>query len=279
MVQSTAFQAPTVHYFRCFSATVQGGRGLVCSSTAKKFLQGVSLWSGRNTGARRTGSFLTRRLALGSQRSCRSRQFQLDAAFDGMVHKKALVAVANGSEEIETVTAVDTLVRAGVQVTLASVENERQVTASRGVKLVADALITDSQVHSAVFDAVILPGGMPGAEHLRDSQPLVELLKRHIANGQLIGAICAAPAVALASHRLLDGVKATCYPAPNFRAKLMTHAHMDEAVVRDGQFITSQGPGTALAFSLAMVEALCGSEQAEKVAKAMLTPMPMVTRR
>ena len=193
-----------------------------------------------------------------------------------MTKKTALLAVANGSEETEAVATMDTLVRGGVQVTMASVERTLQVTASRGVRLVADVLIDDASLQERLFDAVVLPGGMPGAEHLRDSTELLSILKRHAAAKRIIGAICAAPAVALAAHGLMDRVHATCFPSPAFRGKLQSHPRIDEPVVVDGHFITSQGPGTALAFGLALVQALCGTAQAEQVAKGLLVSMPTV---
>jgi 4-methyl-5(b-hydroxyethyl)-thiazole monophosphate biosynthesis len=279
MVSATAFQVFTTPLLRSVYGKAKGRVGIVSSSGAKGFHQCAAWGACRSFRSRFLDGYPTSNLASGFPKFVNTKRFWLRAAVDGMGNKKALVAVANGSEEIETVTVVDTLVRAGVQVTLASVERQHQVTTSRGVKIVADALITDTALHAVLFDAVVLPGGMPGAEHLRDSQPLMELVKKHVAEGKIVGAICAAPAVALASHHLLDNVKATCYPAPNFRVKLASHAHIDEPVVRDGQFITSQGPGTALAFSLVIAEALCGVQQAEKVAKAMLTPLTTIAKR
>jgi 4-methyl-5(b-hydroxyethyl)-thiazole monophosphate biosynthesis len=276
-----AFQASPLRSLR--SLSVKGGSttGLSCCSIASaRQAEHLSWRANVSTGCALRSQLLGRANPASSSAAPRTAHaLRLLATVSAMTTKTALVAVANGSEEIETVTAVDTLVRAGAHVTLASVEKELQVTASRGVKLVADLLISDASLRSKQFDAVVLPGGMPGAEHLRDSQPLMDLVKRHLETGKLIGAICAAPAVALASHHLLNDVKATCYPAPNFRAKLTSHAHIDDPVVRDGQFITSQGPGTAMAFSLALVEALFGHEQAEKVAKAMLVTLPAVSKR
>ena len=118
--------------------------------------------------------------------------------------RKVLVPIADGTEEIEAVCIIDVLRRAGADVTVASVGN-LQITASRGVKLVADCKIADCRDDE--FDLIALPGGIPGAEHLRDSQPLVQLLRRHQAGGGWYGAICAAPAVVLSHHGLLGGRK------------------------------------------------------------------------
>ena len=180
----------------------------------------------------------------------------------------ALVAIADGSEDIETITIVDTLRRAGVEVTLASVMPALQVTCAHGTRVVADALLRDCADKS--FDAVVAPGGMPGAQHIAASDVFQGLLKRQLDNGGIIAAICASPAVVLAKHDLLDGKIATCYPG--FEDELLESAASmkKDAVVRDGQFITSRGPATALPFALALVDALCGAETVHKVGQGML---------
>jgi len=123
------------------------------------------------------------------------------------------------SHQIETCCIADTLVRAGAEVTIASVEESLQVTCSRGVKLVADELIAACQ--DKEWDLVVCPGGMPGAERLRDSAPLEKIIKAQHEKGAWLAAVCAAPAVVLASHGVLDGsTQATCYPAPAFTEKL-----------------------------------------------------------
>jgi len=179
------------------------------------------------------------------------------------MRKKVLVPIAQACEEIEACCIIDTLRRAGAGVTVASV-GELQITASRGVKITADARIVDCA--SKTYDLIALPGGMPGAEHLRDSQALTEMLKQQKLSGRLYAAICASPAVALQKHKLLDGKKATCHPA----MKDELPQWIDEQVVVDGNCITSQGPGTALAFALKLVEALFGAKQAKAVAGPML---------
>jgi len=181
------------------------------------------------------------------------------------VTKTVLVPIAEGTEEIEAVTIIDTLRRAGAQVLVASVSG-LQITASRKVKLVADVLIKDCQ--GKTFDCIALPGGMPGAEHLRDCVILTDLLKQQAKAGRIVAAICASPAVALAHHGLLKGRKATCHPA--FQDKLPDKSAAGQRVVIDGHFITSQGPGTALEFSLTLVEVLFGPERKKQVAEPML---------
>jgi 4-methyl-5(b-hydroxyethyl)-thiazole monophosphate biosynthesis len=179
--------------------------------------------------------------------------------------KKALVPVAEGTEELEAVTIIDVLRRGGVSVTVASVD-ALQVTCSRGVKLVADRLIGDCA--REVYEVIVLPGGMPGAEHLRDCETLVRLLRRQLAQGGYLGAICASPAVVFEHHGLLSHRRATCYPS--FAEKLKEAVSVQQSVVVDGPFITSQGPGTALAFSLKLVELFFGREKAKEIAQAMV---------
>jgi len=179
----------------------------------------------------------------------------------------ALVAIADGTEEIEAVTIIDTLRRAGVEVTVASVDGP-QVTASRRVKLLADCRI--DACRDRTFDLIALPGGMPGAEHLRDCRVLIDLLRAQAQAGRLYAAICASPAVVLAAHGLLPN-KATGYPT---MAEPLGSRFVDEPVVVDGPCVTSQGPATAMAFALKLVEVLCGGERARQVASAMLFKHP-----
>ncbi|NLW84185.1 MAG: DJ-1 family protein [Phycisphaerae bacterium] len=176
-----------------------------------------------------------------------------------------LIAIADGTEELEAITLIDVLRRAGANVTVASV-GDLQVTTSHGVKLTADVTIADCRGRE--YDCIVLPGGMPGAEHLRDSTPLVELLKTQKQRGGWYAAICAAPAVVLAHHGLL-GKKATCYPS--FADRLPDQSMAHHRVVVDGRCITSQGPGTALEFALELVRRVICPDQTQHVAAAMLT--------
>jgi len=188
---------------------------------------------------------------------------------------RVLVPVSDGSEEIETVGVVDTLRRAGVEVTVARVPSpggsELEVIASRGVRLVADRALDECL--DTGWDAVVLPGGLPGAEHLRDSEALTELLRAHNSAGGLLGAICAAPVTVLAEHGLLDGRRATCFPT--LAEWLPAASYCDERVVVDGQLVTSQGPGTALEFAVTLVDLLCGAEKRDEIAsQLLLAPTP-----
>lgn len=194
--------------------------------------------------------------------------------------KRVLVPIADGTEEMEAVIVADVLRRAGAEVTLASVEEKgrKEVVCSRGVRIVADASI--SEVEELFFDAVVLPGGMPGAERLRDCGRLSALLERHRAKAAegaasssdqiILAAICAAPQVVFDApgRRILDGKRATAHPA--FSSKLRDASASSSRVVVDGNVVTSRGPGTAFEFALCLVERLFGREKATEVAGPMV---------
>ena len=188
------------------------------------------------------------------------------AASTGATQKRVLVPIADGSEEIETACITDTLVRAGADVTVASVEATTTCTMSRGLKIVADALVTD--VLGDDWDLVALPGGMPGAERLRDSDALDAILRKQDARRAPLAAVCASPAVILKSKGILRS-QATCYPAPPF-VEALGDIIADGAVVRDGHITTSRGPGTSLKFALDLVDQLYGPEKAEELRAQML---------
>jgi 4-methyl-5(b-hydroxyethyl)-thiazole monophosphate biosynthesis len=179
---------------------------------------------------------------------------------------RVLVPVADGSEEMETVTVIDVLRRAEAEVVVASVTGRLDLACSRGVRLVADTLLEDTSDQR--FDLIVLPGGMPGAEGLRDSAPLTAVLRHHADAGRPYAAICAAPAVVLHHHGLLTDRRATCHPA--FFARLDPDTRREDRVVVDGPVITSRGPGTALEFALVLVETLFGAEKRAEVGGPML---------
>ncbi|EKP0308072.1 DJ-1/PfpI family protein [Aeromonas veronii] len=179
-----------------------------------------------------------------------------------------LVLVAPGSEEIETVAIVDTLVRASIEVMLASCcpAGSRQVKASRGVQLVADCHI--DELASRDFEAIVVPG----SEVIRDTPLAIDLLKEQAALGRWRAAICAAPVVVLQHHVLLGDAIVTCHPG--FQSQLPTSQLSHERVVRDEdhRLITSQGPGSAIEFALELVRVLRGDEVAATVAGPMVLP-------
>jgi len=190
--------------------------------------------------------------------------FQRSSFTSLKMSKQVLVPIADGSEEIETTCITDTLTRFGADVTVASVMDSLTCTMSRGIKIQADVPIGDAA--DKEWDLIVLPGGMPGAEHLRDNKVLQELLIKQKSADKLYGAVCAAPAVALSGF--IDQGEATCYPAPDFRKQLK---NVSEAkVVVSGNVVTSQGPGTSLLFALQLGEELFGKEARDTIAKAML---------
>ena len=167
---------------------------------------------------------------------------------------RVLVPLAQGCEELEAITITDLLVRAGDDVTTAGLDDQT-VIASRGTHLIPDTNI--ESIKNELFDLIVLPGGLPGADHLRDDARLQTLLQHHAENNKLIAAICAAPK-ALAAAGLLDGKKVTCYPGA-----LKDYPDLDvksSAIEVDGQIITSRGPGTAMDFALCLIEHLHGHE-------------------
>ena len=179
--------------------------------------------------------------------------------------KKILVPLAEGFEMIEALSVVDVFRRAGADVDLAAIDDSLQVTSSHQVPVIADKLL--SQCVDVEYDLIVLPGGIPGAENLKNSNVLVELLKKQNREDRLYGAICAAPAVVLEHHGLLEGKRATCHPA--FADKLDSSEHTSEKVVTDKNCVTSRGAGTSIDFSLELLETLMGEEKRKEVAKGM----------
>ena len=179
---------------------------------------------------------------------------------------KALVPLAQGCEELEAVTITDLLVRAGIQVTTAGLD-EQPVIASRGMKLIPDTTI-DAVINNT-YDLIVLPGGLPGADHLRDNSHVQQLLKKHASNKKLIAAICAAPK-ALAAAGLLDNKTVTCYPGSLSSASLNNTTIKSSAIEIDGKIITSRGPGTAMDFALKLIELLEGKEKYLEINKQLV---------
>ena len=154
--------------------------------------------------------------------------------------------------------------RAEVDVVTAGLEGCDR-TSAHGVQITADAVLADQK--DETYDAVILPGGLPGAQHLAESADLADILRAQNAAGRICAAICAAP-WALGAAGLLEGKNATCYPG--FEDKLTGAQPSTDRVVVDGNIITSRGPGTAFEFSLKLVEILIGKETADALHDGML---------
>jgi 4-methyl-5(b-hydroxyethyl)-thiazole monophosphate biosynthesis len=179
-----------------------------------------------------------------------------------------LVPLAQGCEELEAVTIIDLLVRAGIEVVSAGLE-PGAVTASRGVVLLPQMSLDEALERD--YDMVVLPGGMPGAEHLDNDPRIHELLCRMADSGKFIAAICAAPKV-LANAGLLAGRRATSYPGYVDRMNLPDVTYQQEAVVQDGKVITSRGPGTAMDFALTLIERLAGRDKRDEVEAGLQRP-------
>ena len=183
-----------------------------------------------------------------------------------------MVAVANGSEDIETASIVDVLRRAEADVTTAKVGkndtdlgSDKMSVLMQGLKVEADEILDQDLVDNNDYDAIVMPGGLPGSDHFRDCPILVQTLKKYLQDdSKVVGAICATPAVVLQTHGLLDGRKVTCYPYFGDQIDAAKY-EADSSIVRSGNLLTSQGPGTAVEFAVALVEALYGKDKAKEV--------------
>src|SRR5665811_1356074 len=167
--------------------------------------------------------------------------------------KTALVLFADGSEELEAVTVVNILRRAGISVTLAGL-SAGALRGSRGVSILPDTTL-DAVLHDS-FDMIVLPGGQPGTRHLQADARVLKLVQQMAELGKYVTAICAAPMV-LATAGLLADKQATCFPTC---LDGFPDVHIQSAaIVEDGKIITSRGPGTAMDFALLLVERLAGA--------------------
>lgn len=181
-----------------------------------------------------------------------------------------LVCLAHGTEETEAVTTIDLLVRAGLSVTTASVESDgqREIVCSRGVRLLADAPLVE--VADNDFAAIVLPGGLKGAETFRDSPLLVEAVRQFHLSGLIVAAICAAAGTVLIPHNLFPVGNMTGFPG--LKHTIPQQKWMDKRVVWDPRvnLLTSQGPGTAMDFALKLIDLLVGKEKAHEVASQLV---------
>ncbi|GJL78209.1 MAG: 4-methyl-5(B-hydroxyethyl)-thiazole monophosphate biosynthesis protein [Nitrospinaceae bacterium] len=181
--------------------------------------------------------------------------------------KKVLVPLAPGFEEIETVTIVDILRRAGARVTLAGTE-EGVLQGSRGINLVADSRL--NEVDPEEFDLVVLPGGQPGTSNLQKDERVAEILKAMARSGKTIAAICAAPLV-LQSAGLLKDKTTTSHPS--IKDELKEIQYSEDRVAVDGNLVTSRGPGTAMEFAMKLVEILFDKDRMETVNKGVMAKL------
>jgi 4-methyl-5(b-hydroxyethyl)-thiazole monophosphate biosynthesis len=176
---------------------------------------------------------------------------------------RALITVADGIDDLQSVTLIDVLRRAEVEVVVASIESRRMLTGARGTRLTADAMLVD--VLAQPFDLIVLPGGMPGAEHLANHQLLSQRVNEQAKAGHFYAGIGEAPAVALQAYGVLKQRRMTCNPG--FSDRLSGCTFVDQTVVVDGNCITAQGSGAALEFALTLVEQLCGKSKRAAVGK------------
>ncbi len=182
--------------------------------------------------------------------------------------KQVVVPLAHGFEEIEAVTVVDILRRAGISVTIAGVEAGTPpcaVEGRTGIKLVPDLSL--DEVKASDFDMVVLPGGLKGTQTLQRDPRVARLLRSFEEGGRYIAAICAAPTV-LAAHGMIAGRKLTSHPS--VQAQLSGALYDEGRVVIDGKLVTSRGPGTAMEFAMALVEILMGPQKVEEVNQGVL---------
>ena len=175
------------------------------------------------------------------------------------------VFTADGFEEIEGLTVVDLMRRAGAQVQMVSISDGLAVKGSHGIEIKADTFFEDVDFGQA--DLLVLPGGMPGTLHLGEHQGLTKLLTETAAQGKRVAAICAAPSV-LGGLGLLKGKRAVCYPG--FEDKLTGAQVGTEEVVTDGNITTSRGLGTAIPFALELISLLFGQEKAEEIGASVI---------
>jgi len=179
---------------------------------------------------------------------------------------RVLIPLAPGFEELEAVSLSNILRRAGIEVVMAGL-HPGSVCASRGTVIVPDTSL--EQVMHEDFDLVVLPGGLPGADNLRDDPRIIHLLQRNYAEGRLVGAICAAPKV-LAQAGLLAGHRVTYYPGALSEEALAGTTPSQAAVEMDERVLTSRGPGTAMDFALALVEKLLGRAKRDEVERGLV---------
>ena len=185
--------------------------------------------------------------------------------------KTALLILAQGAEEMETVITADVLRRAKISVVVAGLDSTEAVECSRGIKIVPDSSLEEA-AERGPYDVVILPGGAGGAKRLSESPRVKQLLEAQEAKGSYIAAVCAAP-TALLSHGIGKGKRITSHPGVRERLEESgEYLYTEARVSTDGSVITSRGPGTCFEFALAIVTALVGEETATEIAKPMILP-------
>ena len=179
--------------------------------------------------------------------------------------KTIFVFLAEGFEEIEALTPVDVLRRAGLSVQTVSIMDEQIVTGAHGVPVLADTMFAEIQPEDA--EMILLPGGLPGATNLDAHDGLNRMILDFAAAEKPLAAICAAPLV-LGNRGLLQGKRATCYPG--FETYLQGAEYTAALVEKDGNIITGKGPGAAMEFAFAIVEKYCGIDKVNELKQGMM---------
>ncbi len=183
--------------------------------------------------------------------------------------KKVLLLLAEGFEEVEALTTVDYLRRMDIIVDTCSINGERRVTGAHRITVESDKDLSKVD-RIKNYDALVIPGGLPGATNLRDNDRVIELVQEFNQEEKLIAAICAGPIV-LQRAGIITGKKVTSYPG--FDNDLKESQYKDDLVVQDGNIITARGPAVAVYFALKLVENLVGQEKREELAKDILLDM------
>lgn len=184
--------------------------------------------------------------------------------------KKVALFIENGSEELEFIAPLDIMRRANLEVDLISANNEDFITSSHNVKIIADKKI--NEVNNILdYDAIVIPGGMPGSTLLRDNKKIIEFYQTMYNSGKLVAAICAAPIV-LSAAGITDDKEVTSYPGFDKEINYKNY-NSDKAVVIDKNVITAQGPAVAILFGYEIVNYLLQDNTAEDVKQAMLVPV------
>lgn len=181
--------------------------------------------------------------------------------------EKSYLFLADGFEEVEALTVVDLLRRAGLEIQTVSINDTLAVKGAHNIEVAADILLKDCPEKAQMF---IAPGGMPGASNLAANARVCELFSAQHARGGRVAAICAAPAVLLAPLGILDGYDTTCYPGFEEALNAGNAYHKNQRVVVDRNVITANGPSSAMPFALSIIEALSSQDKADEVAAGLL---------
>jgi 4-methyl-5(b-hydroxyethyl)-thiazole monophosphate biosynthesis len=180
--------------------------------------------------------------------------------------KKVVVVLATGFDEVEAASPIDILRRAGFSVTVAGLDGI-DVQGSENLIYKADMRFGDVNIMD--YDAIVIPGGLPGAENLARSEAVLAAVRKAAESGKVVAAICASPALVLAKAGVLEGHRATCYPGfeRNFSGKV---TYVKERTVTDGNLITANGPGSSMLFGIAIVDRMAGHDAAADLEKGLL---------